>query len=168
MSAIVEDLLVAARADTGNVSVVLGQADVGVIVRDVLRGLPASDQQIDNLVANGVVALCDEVRCGQVVRNLVVNSIRHGGETTWIESEVTADSVLIHVCDDGPGVPSEMEETIFEPYVSRPNDARRPESVGLGLTVCRELSRLMGGDVLYRRTDHTRFTLRLRRPAPFV
>lgn len=161
MSAIVEDLLVAARVDAGQVTVVLGVAEARELVDEVIRGLPSSGQRIDNRVETGAMVVCDPMRCRQVIRNLVVNSVRHGGAQTWIESEVSDGRVLVHVCDDGLGVDPAVQEQIFQPYVSRPNDGRRPESVGLGLTVCRELSRLMGGEVTYEHTDHTRFTLDL-------
>lgn len=105
----------------------------------------------------------DEMRVRQVVRNLVSNSIRHGGSRVWVESQIDGAEVLIHVCDDGAGVDDSIREAMFQPYVSRPNDGARPESVGLGLTVSRQLARLMGGDIEYAYTGHSRFTLRLPR-----
>jgi signal transduction histidine kinase len=101
------------------------------------------------------------MRCRQVVRNLVTNAMRHGGDRIWIEAERSGDRVLLHVMDDGPGVDPSLQDEIFLPYVSRPLNGRSPESVGLGLTVCRQLARLMKGDVRYSKADRTSFTLDL-------
>jgi PAS domain S-box-containing protein len=163
MSAIVEDLLVAARIDVGRVNVTMEDLAVDAIIHDVLRGLPRMDRAVANRAEAGIVVRGDAVRCRQVVRNLVTNALRHGGDEIWIETEHSGDRVLIHVCDDGSGVDAELRDEIFLPYVTRPRNGRRPESVGLGLTVCRQLAHLMDGDVVYSRTDRTAFTLDLPR-----
>ena len=56
------------------------------------------------------------------------------------------------VSDDGPGVRGIDVEHIFDPYYrsQSPSDSR-PDSVGLGLAVARQLARMMGGDLVYRR-----------------
>lgn len=159
MSAIVEDLLVAARVEAGRISIVPSLLDMRKVVDDVIAALPGTDRSVANHVPRGVVATGDEMRCRQVVRNLVTNSIRHGGDKVWVEGEVDGGLLYLHVCDDGPGIEADMREAIFDPYVSRPNDGTRPESVGLGLTVSRQLARLMRGDVLYSYAGHSRFTL---------
>ncbi len=67
------------------------------------------------------------------------------------------------VSDDGPGVKGIDAEHIFDPYYrsQSPSDAR-PDSVGLGLAVARQLARMMGGDLVYRRRGGwTRFELSL-------
>ncbi len=164
MSAIVEDLLVAARVEAGHITIVSRQLDVRLVVEQVISALPGSARSVFNAVGADTVVVGDEMRVRQVVRNLVSNSIRHGGSRVWVESHFDGSDVLIHVCDDGPGVSESIKETMFQPYVSRPNDGARPESVGLGLTVSRQLARLMGGEIDYAYTGHSRFTLRL--PGP--
>lgn len=164
MSAIVEDLLVAARVEAGRISIVPALLDMRSVVDDVIGALPGADRTVANRLAHGVVATGDVMRCRQVVRNLVTNSIRHGGDQVWVEGQADGDLLYLHVCDDGPGIEPDLREAIFDPYVSRPNDGMRPESVGLGLTVSRQLARLMGGDVLYSYAGHSRFTLVL--PVP--
>lgn len=162
MSAIVDDLLVAARVEAGHVSIVRSRLDMARIVDDVLTAMP-SRGVIENRVSGPFAAVGDEMRSRQIIRNLVVNAVRHGGEHTWIECEATDEQVLVHVCDDGSGVDPAVQSSMFDAYVSRPNDGQRPESVGLGLTVSRQLARLMHGDVLYSFTGHARFTLALPR-----
>ena len=166
MSAIVEDLLVAARVEAGHITIVPREIDIRHVVDQVISALPRTSGSVGNAVGEAMTAVGDEMRVRQVVRNLVSNSIRHGGSRVWVESEAEGADVLIHVCDDGGGVAESIRESMFQPYVSRPNDGARPESVGLGLTVSRQLAWLMDGDIEYAYTGHSRFTLRL--PGPVV
>lgn len=163
MSAIVEDLLVTARAESGHLTMVPRMVAIRSLVDEIAAILPGADGGIENLVSADAVAHADEMRCRQIIRNLLTNSIRHGGNRRWVESEDVGTDLLVRVCDDGAGVDPTLQESIFEAYVSRPNDGTRPESVGLGLTVCRHLARLMGGDVEFDHPGYTRFTLRLPR-----
>jgi signal transduction histidine kinase len=58
-------------------------------------------------------------------------------------------SVLMAVGDNGPGVPAGERERIFDPYYSAHAPGSQPSSVGLGLTVSRQLAQLMGGSLTY-------------------
>jgi signal transduction histidine kinase len=83
------------------------------------------------------------------MRNLVTNALRYGGESVWVELEDRGDRVALAVVDDGVGVPTSSIEEIFEPYTRASNSIMVPQSVGLGLSVSRQLARLMGGDLVY-------------------
>jgi PAS domain S-box-containing protein len=162
MSVIVEDLLVASRIESGRIQVVIEPMDVTEAVGAVIAGLvPSQVGRVENRVEPGVLALGDAMRCRQVVRNLVVNALRHGGARTWVEASSEPGGILLRVCDDGAGVDAALRETLFDPYVARPNDGKRPESIGLGLSVSRQLARLMGGDLAYSYDGHSTFTLSL-------
>jgi signal transduction histidine kinase len=68
----------------------------------------------------------------------------------------------VEVRDDGAGIPTDATERIFDAFVRVPTGQPNPASVGLGLSVSRDLARLMGGDLLYHRDgDETVFELRL-------
>ena len=102
----------------------------------------------------------DPVRLRQVVRNLITNARRYGGDHIAVDVERRADLVAITVLDDGPGVPEDRKQAIFEPYERGQAQSTQPGSVGLGLTVSRELARMMGGDLtLERRDEMTRFEI---------
>ena len=108
------------------------------------------------------MALADPTRLRQILRNLLTNAVRYGGETIWVELDEQPGSVVIAICDDGEGVPAEHASDIFEPYVSAHGDRSRPQALGLGLAISRRLARLMDGDVTYERVDGvTRFRLSL-------
>ena len=83
-----------------------------------------------------------------------VNHQLAGAEETRVDRcRVGLDSLAIEVADTGPGIPSELQESIFEPFVQgNPSLTRIAEGAGLGLAICRQLARAMGGDV----TVHSR------------
>ena len=113
-----------------------------------------------------VAVLGDPGRIRQILRNLITNALRYGGEHVTIETTAGPLSSVV-VRDDGDGIPLEQREEIFAPYhrVGGRGDTVLG-SLGLGLTISRQLARLMGGDLTYQYIDgHSVFTLYLR-PAP--
>lgn len=84
----------------------------------------------------------------QIVVNLLINAgqaiAANGGSAIWVESSLDGDSALVRVRDDGPGVPPDLRERIFEPYVT--TKATRG-GTGLGLAICRELAVRDGGQI---------------------
>lgn len=156
---IVEDLLVAARSEIGGVVVVSQPVNLSDELASTLKGfrLP-SGRTIDR--EGEANAWADPGRVRQILRNLVTNAVRYGGERIWIRMAEQGGMAIVEVADDGPGIPAESEQRIFEPYYRAHEASGQPASVGLGLHVSRELARLMGGDVTHRRVDgHTTFQL---------
>jgi signal transduction histidine kinase len=104
----------------------------------------------------------DHLRVRQILRNLLSNALRHGGELVKVEFGTSAAEGTITIIDDGAGVPSESIDRLFEPYYHGRGDAGQPASIGLGLTVSRFLARLMEGDLdLVPHPDGTAFQLSL-------
>jgi signal transduction histidine kinase len=93
----------------------------------------------------------DPLRARQLLRNLVSNAIRHGGDRVMVTGSVSDDRLSVAVMDDGPGVPDEMVPRLFTRFVHDGEQALTVGSVGLGLAVVRELATAMGGDVGYQR-----------------
>jgi signal transduction histidine kinase len=106
----------------------------------------------------------DPLRLRQILRNLLSNARRYGGDTVTIRVRTDLDRVVVEVVDDGPGVPPGEEEAIFQPYIRNRSDQALPGSIGLGLSVSRRLARLMGGDLVYRRDHGSVFELSLPLP----
>ncbi len=149
---IVEDLLVAARADIGKVTVVAVELDLPQQVRQVMSSL--SDCSGVHFQADQAArAWADPARVRQVIRNLLTNAIRYGGERIEVEAGERDGMAWLRVSDNGPAIPEEERERIFEPYYRTRHREGQPASVGLGLTVSRQLARLMGGDLTYRFGD---------------
>ncbi len=165
---IVEDLLTAAQADAGTLRVVTAPLDLAAEVRRVLAGVGGRHAGTLDVAAAPTPAVGDPMRVRQIVRNLVANAIVHGGEHIQVATDHNAQQARLEVVDDGPGLTPGDEERVFEPFQHGNREARGHNSVGLGLTISRQLARLMGGDLTYRREDdRTVFRLVLPgRPAP--
>jgi signal transduction histidine kinase len=157
MADIVEDLLVAARAANGMLTVNPSVIDVSASVRNVLSVIPDS---FEDAIEPGAKAWADPVRVRQIVKNLLTNAVRYGGTDRGVEVRAGERSVVVEVIDDGPPLAPEFVARMFEPY-ERVGGTSSPESVGLGLTVARTLARLMGGDVTYHHDGKAVFRLTL-------
>jgi signal transduction histidine kinase len=93
---------------------------------------------------------------------LLTNAHRYGGEVTRVEISTRGEMALLVVTDDGNGVRGMDAEHIFDPYYRSQTEHTKPDSVGLGLAVARQLARMMDGDLVYRRRNGwTRFELTL-------
>ena len=69
--------------------------------------------------------------------------------------------VHIAIADNGPGIPDDRVEEVFEAYATSGQRSGMTAAIGLGLTVSRQLARLMGGDVIYSKDAMSTFELSL-------
>jgi len=84
----------------------------------------------------------------RMVRNLLENARRHGGEAeVSVMLARVAGGIMLDVCDRGPGVPGAERERIFEPFYRLPGASEKAGSVGLGLALVRQIARRHGGEV---------------------
>lgn len=152
---IIEDLLVAARADIGTLAMHPGPIDVMDMVARMTGGSPT--QPGVDVSGDCGPGWADPVRFRQVVRNLLSNARRYGGDEVSIEVKQRAKSIDVAVLDNGPGVPAGREDAIFQAYErgADSSDQAVPGSVGLGLAVARQLARMMDGDLKYERDGAT-------------
>jgi len=149
---IIEDLLVAARAEVGTMTIVPELIDLGREVQAVVRGCVCAKGIRDSirLDLNAAPAIADPSRVRQVVRNLLTNAIRYGGSGISVIVDSSDGTSRVCVCDDGDGIPEEDRVAVFEAYQQGHTDTPVSGSVGLGLNVSRMLARAMGGDLTYR------------------
>jgi PAS domain S-box-containing protein len=94
----------------------------------------------------GLVLHGDADKLKQVIINLVSNAIealREGGGHIWLTAEPRAEGgVSVSVADDGPGVPAEVAESVFTPFVTS-----KPGGTGLGLAIVQKIVQQHGGEV---------------------
>jgi two-component system OmpR family sensor kinase len=100
----------------------------------------------------------DERRLRRLTENLLENAARHARSRVSVGVACDGSLVALSVEDDGPGVPAELRERIFERFVRAQDDER---GSGLGLAICRAIARAHGGDVVLE--DANRFVARLPR-----
>jgi signal transduction histidine kinase len=93
----------------------------------------------------------DQLRLGQVVRNLISNAVKYSPEGSEILLRVcTRDgNALLSVTDFGPGIPAEHLEKIFEPFhrISGANPEWEIEGIGLGLYICKDIVQRHDGKI---------------------
>lgn len=161
MADLIEDLLVAARSNIGNVGVRIDPVDVEPQVTDVLAGFgPHTTKTIVADIKPGVVE-ADGVRFRQILRNLISNAIKYGGPKIEVRGATHSGVYIIEVRDTGDAIPLVDRERIFEPYERAHDSTGRPGSVGLGLAVSRTLAELMRGSLTYRHDGESVFRLEL-------
>ncbi|WP_407066938.1 ATP-binding protein [Hohaiivirga grylli] len=84
----------------------------------------------------------------RMLHNLVSNAGRHG-QKVMISANHETRWLIVHIDDDGPGLPADMREEVFKPFV-RLDEARNQDEggSGLGLAIARDIARSHGGDII--------------------
>ncbi len=84
----------------------------------------------------------DGRRSRQILRNLLTNADRYGGDVVSVHScsPIWQGMIQIEVRDNGEGDPSPLRDRVFEPYGRAGSSSAQPASVGLGLSVARRLA----------------------------
>ena len=164
MASLVEEMLTLARLD-GNRALKRDNVDVIPLILDALSDahVVAPDHAWELGEASDIQVLGDEAALRQILTNLLANARVHtpaGTRVTVSLSPLPADResgkdapassmVRIRVADDGPGIPAEIRDRVFDRFVrgdsSRTRDGRG--SSGLGMSIVESLARAMGGSV---------------------
>ena len=152
---IVGQILTAARVEAGREHVTLSNVDGVALVRDAILAIEPQVAEKGlalnvDLPAAPIPMHTDEVKVRQIVINLLGNAVKFTscGSITIRVEQPDVSTVALHIADTGIGIGREDIERIFEPFVQANRSANRPhEGTGLGLSVSRELARLLGGDL---------------------
>ncbi|WP_046866396.1 sensor histidine kinase [Microvirga massiliensis] len=144
MSRMLEGYLAFARGDAG-------EAAATTDLRPLLEELQSDAErqghatELDIVGDPSVTVRPDAFR--RLLFNLLSNAARHG-ERIAIHANHEARWLVLHVDDDGPGVPATLREEVFKPFV-RLDEARNQDEggSGLGLAIARDIARSHGGDI---------------------
>ena len=162
LAALIDDLLIAARYEIGELTVNAVPTSLRAQAAQVLENWDHGIAANITIEGEAQPAIADPARVRQIVRNLISNALRYGGPQIRVVLTNSEDGTYIQVRDNGTGVPAESEQHIFDAYYRVPNQSPHAASIGLGLAVSRDLARLMGGDLTYRHHEgETIFELRL-------
>jgi len=142
------DLLDLDRLQRGIVTPQRRPTDVAALIRrSVEETEDRSGHQIDVLVEPFEVSL-DAPKVERIIENLLTNALRHtpAGALVWISAVPQDAGVLLTVEDDGPGIPQELRQEIFEPFRQAPGSAAgHSPGVGVGLSLVKRFAELHGG-----------------------
>jgi len=134
--------------------------EVPALVEEV-RGIVSAllDERGVSLDMEGDVTIeVDPAQMRRVVINLVMNAAQaiEGGGTVTIRGRRAGGGVLLDICDDGPGIPEDIRERVFEPFYTT-----RQQGSGLGLTIARDLVERNGGTLDILESDGSGTTIRM-------
>jgi two-component system, OmpR family, sensor histidine kinase MtrB len=138
---LVEDLLEISRFDAGAVRLDLSEVFAAEMVERAVGALVGrSVPVVVDMAAAEAVVRVDKRRMGQVIANLLDNAQKYADGARLISVETTDEHVRIAVEDDGPGVPEEEREVIFDRFSRGSAGGRRGDDfgTGLGLALIRE------------------------------
>ena len=140
--------------------------DVGALLEEVIVGLRPLLRNHRLVVSGGLrrFALADPPRLRQVVEHLVENAVKYAppGTTITVDTALVEGMVRVGVSDEGPGIPAEWRERVFEPYARRETHTARGS--GIGLFAAKRAIRVDGRPSLVRARRSGRRSLR-HRPA---
>lgn len=154
LSLLIQDLLVLSELESGRARITLEPVKLAAAVGEVTEDFKARAADRNVTVVNevgGVFAMADPNRLYQVLGNLVDNAIKYGqaGGTVRISARpAERGSVEVAVADDGPGLPAEALDRVFERfYRVDKGRSRDAGGTGLGLAIVKHLVQALGGRV---------------------
>jgi PAS domain S-box-containing protein len=174
---LINDVLNLSRIEAGRVDYEVRKVSLSEIVRSVMPMIePQVDAKhisIETAVPAKAEAVADRDKVQQILLNLLTNATKFTpvGGSICVEADRDESNVHLRVIDTGVGIPAEMLDKIFEPFIQvDASRSRAAEGTGLGLAISRDLARGMGGDLTVRSTlgEGSAFQLTLPRNAPEV
>jgi two-component system, OmpR family, phosphate regulon sensor histidine kinase PhoR len=173
---LIEDLLTLSQLESGRIALNLRSTQLREVATRVMADLQGRAHQkeivLENRVPADLLAHADGERLEQVLFNLLDNAIKYGqpGGHAFIDGrELAGRGAEVSVTDDGPGIPAEAKERVFERFY-RADKARSRElgGTGLGLAIVKHIVQCHGGEVRLEsepgRGTTFRFTLPPRGP----
>jgi signal transduction histidine kinase len=145
------DLLDLSRLDAGRLRVARSAFDLGevahVLCAEFVALAQTGGRNVELEADEEVLAIGDDERALQIGRSLIENALRHtpAGTTVRVRAAHVDGSAVLEIGDDGPGVPLEHAEHVFERFYRV--DGALASGSGLGLAIARELAELMDGRV---------------------
>jgi PAS domain S-box-containing protein len=172
---LIEDILSFARIEAGREQVRIEEFGLAALLEQasvIVR--PLAEKKGLGFKLHGhhsrAVMRSDPQKVRQIIINLLANAVKFtAGGTVMLEATVVDDRVSFCVSDTGPGIAREHLERVFDMFWQVDQRiTRKAGGTGLGLSVARQLARLLGGDVSVRSTmgEGSVFTVNLPLAAP--
>ena len=144
LDGIVGDFLDLERLGRGAAVAHFEPLDVGSLVRELVANSELVTERRLALDVAPATIWADEAMIGRIVENLLGNTAKHtpGDSRIWVRTERESEGVLLIVEDDGPGVPPEEREAIFEPFRQ---GSTAGTGTGVGLALVARFAQIHGG-----------------------
>jgi len=163
---LVNDLLDLSKLEAGKMTADIANHNLVKTVQDVIQEMtPLAEEKNVSLQLSGqeeAMLEIDTVRISQVIRNLLANALRYTPSGGTIEvtvqprelnvgrrrdDRILLSGLMVTVADQGPGIPEDELETIFDKFVQSSKTKTGAGGTGLGLAICREIAWLHKGEV---------------------
>ena len=151
LASLIADVLDTSRIEAGTFSFTFSDVDLVELLRDVVAAAQLAQDEVElTTELNGSLPHVrgDRERLRQVIQNLVDNAVKYSSAGSCVRVTATADdgSILIDVADEGPGIPLEDQQLIFEKFGRSGGGAAKP-GTGLGLFIARSIAEAHGGSL---------------------
>ena len=145
MQAMLEAYLAFARGDSGESATLI---DLGAILEELRLGAERHGAWVRVSTKGALEVTVRPIAIKRCIGNLVGNALRYGRRVE-ISALREGRFVVVHVDDDGPGIPVESREDVFRPFL-RLDEARNQDQSGsgLGLSIARDIARSHGGEIV--------------------
>jgi signal transduction histidine kinase/HAMP domain-containing protein len=150
---LINDLLDVAEIEAGLMELDFREVDLGEIIGSVMATISAlvrdKEIQLQQEIHSDLPRVqADEARLRQILLKLLSNAAKftdRGSITVraWPEGSI----VQVAIADTGPGIPKEDRERMFERFEQGETGVKRPEGIGVGLTLCKEFVEMHGGRI---------------------
>ncbi|WP_223166614.1 sensor histidine kinase [Nonomuraea sp. SYSU D8015] len=150
LQSLAADLLMLAKLDAGE-PLRTAELDLGqVAAEESLRARRRPDVRVELDIEPDVVMKGSRGHLDRLVTNLTDNAVRHAASTVRVRVRAEADEAVLEVLDDGPGIPFEQREAVFDRF-TRLDEARARDAggAGLGLSIARDIATLHEGTLVY-------------------
>ena len=158
---LVNEVLDMSKIESGTTVVEEELCSIHSVIDDILKILQHEIDakklhiETDYSMLDEDVLSCDKTRLNQILQNLISNAVKYsydGGKITISVIQLSTDdeSVIMnefHIKDEGCGMTSEFKEHVFEPFARDKTTPISVEGTGLGLTIAKSLTEIMGGEI---------------------
>lgn len=150
----ITDILQAARGTSAELHIHPEKLDLGALCQDVIWDLSnriqAKQQRLETDIPSDLpIVYADAERVRQVIVNILDNAIKYTPNGGTIQVSIlhrTTQKVQVSICDNGPGVPLENRDRIFEDHYRLQRDVAQ-EGYGIGLSLCQRIVRAHYGQI---------------------
>jgi signal transduction histidine kinase len=155
MQRLIQDILEINRIDQGKVMVKKEKVDVAYIINELRRNftLAAAKKNIRLIIENATAIIeTDADSLTRILENLLSNAIKFSspGKKVWMNVRLEKDHVRFEVIDEGPGIPLHEQPRLFDKFQRLSNRPTNSEiSTGLGLSIVKELTLQIGGEITF-------------------
>jgi len=154
LMAMLDSILDLAKLESGNIPFNFRPTNIHLILLKVKEELDATflEKKVTMIIhknSDEIIAMADSEMIARVFRNLIGNALKMSQQNSTIQIDLkkNEDSITVEVIDEGPGIPKEEFNNIFDKFI-QVGEGKRKGGTGLGLPICREIIHAHNGQIL--------------------